>query len=188
LFSPPGVKHRTKIDLLDQTHPVVVEWQRSQFKPPQYFSKILSVRAYPKALLQKPESPLPDPPFSFRKYVSWEDRFASRAAGSDARLNQIINPSSSRTLKRRSLDMTFRSIITKKIHKSAVIRRKMATKLKAAISLIVVRGADAKKSTKPVEESNQPDATQTELCFDSDEGGYWILSGNMSFVLTTPLY
>ena len=75
------------------------------------------LRAYPSAILHKPEYSAPDPPFS---------RAPSRGPGA------------------RRANVSFLKVIGKKnVHKSAVIRSRIGNKLKTALALVTTRGADA---------------------------------------------
>ncbi|OBZ76850.1 hypothetical protein A0H81_03384 [Grifola frondosa] len=99
----------------------------------------LSIRAVPKGLLHRAEHPWPDPPFSPAP-AHWPG-------------NVRVN-------------MSFRKLTSKTLSKSAVVRVRLGSKCKTAISLIVTRGADVERDAKGRER----------IVFrEEDAGAHWIM-------------
>lgn len=74
------------------------------------------MRATPKAALHMPEAKWPDPPYS---------PAPPRGPGSPR------------------VNMSLLKVVGKKVHKDAVVRKKLANKMRLAVSLVVTRGAYA---------------------------------------------
>jgi hypothetical protein len=129
------------------------------------------VKAYPKALLQKPEVYWPDPPFSRVRHVYWQDKIKTPRDVTNGTGQETGKTTTTSSSSRRTVDMAFAGVINRKIHKSAVIRNKISVKLKTATSLVVTRGADAIKSV------NKAHGMQMKLVFRQDEQRDWILPG-----------
>jgi hypothetical protein len=130
--------------------------QRRKFALPQWATHggPFTLRVFPRALLARPLNPLADPPWRPASiYPSREnlDTFTDKIVG-----------------------MSVMCILGKKsVHKSAVIRRKIATRLKTALSLIVTRGANVEKRISSTGKDRKL------LVFDEEDGGgkKWTLSG-----------
>lgn len=129
--------------LVDPTHPLAsLPWGKASRAFPRIQCTGFSLSAFPKALLGKPQHPWPQPPF-----YQTPDRSS--------------NPF--------RVNMSLLKLIGKKaVTKSAVVRGKVAKRLKEAIRLVVARGAHVVKNEQGKER----------LEFDqSDVGGdKWILS------------
>jgi hypothetical protein len=147
--------HLRGLDYVDPTHPAVYSAMspssrneraerefRARSSANRFFvytnEKLGTVKVFPKALLQKPEVPYPNPPFRAARYVRWEDRKPSREGKHD--LDEILEGQKSRRGPRR-IDMAMGCVVSKRVSKSAVVRRKIVGRIKMAISLIVTRGA-----------------------------------------------
>jgi len=143
-------------------------------------------RAVPTAALIKPEIVVPP---SKSKIDLWEDRvvrasarrtkptskepLANCSASSvPPHLLEFVTPPVLTAYPRGSIPTTLFFVTSKaRTHKHCVIRRKLRTKTKEAMNLIVTRGAKAK----------DPGSNDTELVFDDDEvqqrGNKWLLPG-----------
>lgn len=98
---------------LDRNHPAARASHSVVKTLPFTRNDAFSLRVIPKAILHKPLTPWPDPPF-----------IPSKEPRKDSRVN-----------------MSLVKIIGKKnVHKSAVVRNKIGSRLKAALGLIVARG------------------------------------------------
>ena len=172
-FVPPA--KLPTIPLLDPAHPSVAHLRTLRQKFPRYVSKVLSVWAYPKALLETPEAYWPDPPFPRAKYVNWNDRIKASEGGSSCEPLKSASPAIS---KGKRVNMALVTTIGKRVHKHAVIRRKIASKLKNATFLVVIHGAEA----KGVDQITKQGLTKrVKLVFNRDEERSWILLGTPLF-------
>jgi len=144
------------------------------------------LRAVPTATLIKPEIVVPP---SKAKIDLWEDRVARASAWrKKTPLETSLASYSSSTVSPHLLEFVTPPILTAhprgsmpttlffmtskaRTHKHCVIRRKIRTKTKETMNLIVTRGAKAK----------DPGSNVTELVFDDDEvrqrGDKWLLPG-----------
>lgn len=102
--------------VVDPSHPLAKR-HPSLFanKLPIFRDPALTVRVFPKALLEVTSWPRPDPPFSMAP--------------------------ERRETKGGQLNMSLMHIITRKVHKSSVIRSKIKNRLKNAVSLIATHGS-----------------------------------------------
>ncbi|EIN14696.1 hypothetical protein PUNSTDRAFT_118105 [Punctularia strigosozonata HHB-11173 SS5] len=144
-------------EFLDRNHPLASQYRPDLKRPhtPQWRSPdgILALRVFPRALLARPLTPWPNPPWPPASiYPSREDA-------------EVIS--------KNVVGMSVVCVIGKKtVHKSAVIRRKIAGRIKTALSLIVTRGADIGiRRTANGKELKS-------LTFDPEGGGgqKWVLS------------
>ncbi|KAF7972132.1 hypothetical protein HWV62_18860 [Athelia sp. TMB] len=112
---------------LDPTHPAA----RARTPFPRFASPALQVRAFPKALLAAPAAPWPDPPFAPARVVPW-----------GAQLKRLLGEEGEGEVRGVSLDMAMVCIVgIRATHKSAVVRKKIAARLKTAVALVAARGA-----------------------------------------------
>ncbi|CAL1709712.1 unnamed protein product [Somion occarium] len=126
-------------DVLDRQHPAAkVQRQELAQLLPHGKTHSLFLRMVPQALLQRPQNIWPDPPFHY------DTKGTERQA-----------------------KMSFVKVVSiKGIHKSAVIRNRISYRLKTALSMIVIRGADVKLNKKG----------QEEIVFNENEAGrHWIM-------------
>lgn len=109
------------------------------------------MRAFPKGILEKPEVPWPDPPFRATS-SRWAETVRQRlsASAGDGRYGLLDVSDDCETTgpmpsPLRRVDMSMLCVMSKKnVHKKAVVRKKIGSKLKTALGL-VVRGADAEE-------------------------------------------
>ncbi|KAH8112318.1 hypothetical protein DFH11DRAFT_1858379 [Phellopilus nigrolimitatus] len=131
----PGNFLRLSVPALGKAHDAVVDpshpWARippkvyaGQF--PYHSSPALTVRAFPKALLTKPEFPHPDPPFG----LTWR-----KGAGGDGESGEEFGEGT-------RVDMSLMHSISKKLHKSAMVRAKIKNRLKTALALLFTHNAE----------------------------------------------
>jgi hypothetical protein len=120
---------------VDPTHPAVATYLSKRAPSlPALRNEFISLRAFPKALLQKPEYQWPNPPYPPAEIVCWEERVVNEKRN---------NPKKSQNATTSVMDMSLLLVLGKKaLHNKATIRRRVSKKLKVAISLIVTRGAD----------------------------------------------
>lgn len=83
---------------------------------PEVHKPAFALRAVPKAALYVPEVVWPDPPYG-----------PALECGPDSE----------------RVNMSLVKVVSKKVHKSAVIRKTLMNRVKLAITLVVVRGAEA---------------------------------------------
>lgn len=127
---------------IDRTHPAA-NFNRKEIGSilPQAFCNAFTLRAVPQAILSVPESVFPDPPFKYAPEV--------------------------RTPGRVNISLT-KLIGKKSVHKSACVRRRIASRFKNTMSLIITRGADVHVDNKG----------RLSLIFkDEDIGEKWVLPG-----------
>ncbi|KAI5121921.1 hypothetical protein M0805_000250 [Coniferiporia weirii] len=138
--------------VVDPSHPWARKPPRSLTKRFPYFESFaLTIRAFPKALLLKPPQPTPSPPYMPARECVY---------GIDGKMEGT----------RRTLNMALMHVVTKKAHKSSVVRAKMRNRLKTALSLIVTRGATVERV------GSGPNAKERLVFGDSEEFGEgWIL-------------
>ncbi|KAF8888835.1 hypothetical protein BD779DRAFT_1785659 [Infundibulicybe gibba] len=147
----------TSKNLLDPSHPLAA---RSRQSFPSSNVPALGVRAFPIALLEKPETPWPHP---FAQRVdTWDARLARTEPGDEIAPMLLSNAKPGR------IGMSLLTATSKKrTSKKKCVRLKISRKIKTAITLIVVRGAQV--SEKGL------------LMLDADEarekGDMWILPG-----------
>jgi len=124
-------------EVVDASHPATKLPQTTYNKVfPRFSNANLVIRAFPKALLKKPDVSWPDPPYHYPANVKWSEQLAQlrkvAAEGEDLQ-----------RLKVDSVDMSMVCVLRKNaVYKRAVIRRKTVGRLKTAVSLLVTRDAD----------------------------------------------
>jgi hypothetical protein len=127
--------------IIDPSHPAA-RHSRGGYKVfPQFSNANITIRAFPKAVLRRPDVPWPDPPYPAASDVKWSEQLERlrKETGPGVR---GVNAGTSQ-IKVDSIDMSMACIVGKKAtHKSAVIRGKLVGRLKIAVSLIITRGAD----------------------------------------------
>ncbi|KAI0795474.1 hypothetical protein C8Q75DRAFT_452684 [Abortiporus biennis] len=134
---------------LDPTHPFAKQRKRELSKLPSHSIRGVGFRIVPKALLTKPKPQWPNPPYGYE------------------------------TPKRGQLGMSMMRIVSKKtIHKSAVIRKAIMKKIKTALYLIAIRGANVVKDGK---------GSKTIVFRKEDIGDRWILQDWTYLVFPTLL-
>ncbi|KAF7985994.1 hypothetical protein HWV62_41310 [Athelia sp. TMB] len=143
---------------LDPTHPAA----RARTPFPRFASPALQVRAFPKALLTAPAAPWPDPPFAPARVRPW-----------GAQLKRLLGEGEGEgEVRGVSLDMAMVCIVgIRATHKSAVVRKKIAARLKTAVGLVATRGAQRgaaqglvfREGERPPEEWVSPDWIYTFL-------------------------
>ncbi|KAI0696539.1 hypothetical protein BC835DRAFT_1271812 [Cytidiella melzeri] len=125
---------------IDPTHAASsLSHQELRARCPRVHKSAFGLRAVPKATLYVPEPVWPNPPYK---------------------------PAPPRGEGDRTVNMSFMKTISAKVHKSAVVRKKIATKLKLAVRLIVTRGAQAGKDAEG--------QSVIVLC-EEDAGRKWII-------------
>ncbi|GBE83523.1 hypothetical protein BKA93DRAFT_878287 [Sparassis latifolia] len=116
---------------------------------PIIYAQGFSIRIYPKGALRLPRRPRPDPPFS---------------------------PAPAHWPGGRRLNVSVMRVVGKPVHKSGFVRRKLGTKMRTALSLIVTRGAN-------VVEVNRKER----IVFDErDLGDKWLLP-NWTYLISPTL-
>ena len=131
-------------EIVDSSHPAA-KLHRSTYNAlfPKFQSPHITIRAFPKALLTKPDVVWPNPPYKAAAQVKWAKQVDAFKRATDDTKPEFVN------LKSGSLDMSIACIVSKKaIHKSAVIRKQILRRLKSTMGLIVVRDADARELEK----------------------------------------
>ena len=164
--------------LVDPTHPAAFLPRYAYKTFPKFRSDILRIQAYPKSILAKPELRWPDPPFPQAKHISWQERVETSVVYGplvDGGTNELGCEHTMSKPKTESIDMALASVLGRKVHKKAVVRNKITSKLKTAISLIVVRGADADANEKLI------------FTLNPGEDPQWILPG-VFLALWMPYY
>jgi len=144
LLTPgPPSSYLSRNTLVDPTHPATFLPRYALKKFPSFRSPTIGIQAYPQALLSKPQVAWPDPPFKKVKHLTWAERVGN------GKVDEFLNGDSKDELGHvmsglgaRSIDMAMLTVLGKKVHKKAVIRNSIITRLKTAISFIVVHGAD----------------------------------------------
>ena len=128
---------------LDATHPAARLPKAAYGSAfPRFGSPALQVRAFPKALLMTPAAPWPDPPFPPARAVPWGEQL-DRLLGRTAEEGEV------KSMRVDSLDMAMVCIVgIKATHKSAVVRKKIAARLKTAVALVATRGAQVQGPSK----------------------------------------
>jgi hypothetical protein len=104
---------------------------------PSWRANEFGVRAYPTALLQKPQFLYPNPPFPWTG-----DRF-QYGAGHAGEEGTERGPEVVSAPNRTRLDMSVLFIGGERIHKKVVYQNMCLTRLKTALGLVVIRGAVA---------------------------------------------
>ncbi|RPD61572.1 hypothetical protein L226DRAFT_399601 [Lentinus tigrinus ALCF2SS1-7] len=139
----PPPKHR----VLDPSHPAL-DYTPSQFAKafPWRACPGFAIRAIPKGLLEKPPIVFPDPPFTFTPVRSADAKDGRHGNG---RVNMSL--------------MT----IAQKSTGSRVLRVNVTNKLKTAVSLVVMRGADVEKNK---------DGQERIVFGEERTGDSWVLS------------
>ncbi|TDL23100.1 hypothetical protein BD410DRAFT_189715 [Rickenella mellea] len=117
----------SKTNIVDKTHPLArtahpKTWARTL---PTANHKALLIRAFPKALLARPEIPRPDPPFSLRPEPR---RIVGKSGEHIEQIDKWANVSA-------------QFVIGIKTARSACVRARIKRRLKTALVLIVTRGA-----------------------------------------------
>ncbi|KZP16986.1 hypothetical protein FIBSPDRAFT_793610 [Athelia psychrophila] len=133
--------------LVDASHPAA-KLPRSAYGKtfPRFQHPSINIRAFPKALIMTPATPWPDPPFPPAVTRKWSEQLEGLLAiPSEATGTVGYSDTEVRNVQVESLDMAMVCIVgIKATHKSAVIRKKMITRLKTAVSLLATRGAQVR--------------------------------------------
>jgi hypothetical protein len=133
---------------MDQSHPGVV-LPRAAYTTifPRCSNANITIRAFPKALLKRPISLWPDPPYKYAPHVKWSEQL-KRLRRENVE-GEVWNVNADAKRKVDAVDMSMSFVLGKKaVHKSAPIRTRTTRRLKAAISLLVTRGVDVRKTGK----------------------------------------
>ncbi|KAI0318685.1 hypothetical protein OF83DRAFT_1114849 [Amylostereum chailletii] len=149
--------HQPQHTLFDPTHPFAsIPSKIRTTTAPRFAAPALTVRAFPKAFLSKPEIPFPSPPYKTTPYP--EERHTES----------------------RKVDMSFVTIAyERQIVLSDVLRTRVKRRLKEAVRLIVTRGARMEQRTVRGKEEKH-------VVFDDADSGVdrWIIPGELaSFLL-----
>ncbi|KAI0027838.1 hypothetical protein K488DRAFT_90397 [Vararia minispora EC-137] len=117
LFRNVGQKRE---DMLDPSHPAAnIPFSQRVTAAPSWKHAVLDVRAFPKAWLKRPDAPFPDPPYHYRPF-----------------------PAPPRDQDARAVDMSLCTVFwNKTMHPSKFVRYPIKRRIKAAIELVVARGA-----------------------------------------------
>ncbi|KAI0342367.1 hypothetical protein BDW22DRAFT_1330657 [Trametopsis cervina] len=144
-----AVGYRGLAPRIDSTH-AASTLHRTQLQRllPAVRKPAFSLRAVPKAALYTPETVWPQPPY----------------APAPTR-NGVVN-------------MSLVKMIGLKVHKSAVIRKKITGRLKLAIRLIVTRGAQTEQDE---------DGNFVLVLDDADAGNHWVLDADWTYAITPQL-
>lgn len=163
--SPSG----QKVLLLDPSHPAA-SCRLQDF--PMYRDKILGVRARPVSVLERPKIQW-QTPFDV-EFKTWHERVIehSNMEGKDPKEAWEAWKSSAKIpgSKSKQISMSTVYVVSKKVHKKAVIRNKIVSRLKTALSLVVIRGANVIDKEK-----GGPKLVLNEL---GRLGDQWVLPGS----------
>ena len=92
---------------------------------PLFRSDKLEMRIFPKALLQRGEDVDRVIPIHPAKYVLWKDR-------------DVVEGKK----KKKRIDIAMGSVVGKKVHKMAYVRKEIVKRIKVGLVLVISRGAD----------------------------------------------
>ncbi|KII91580.1 hypothetical protein PLICRDRAFT_51722 [Plicaturopsis crispa FD-325 SS-3] len=145
----PGTTLLNRNRTVDPTHPAARSFGPRSWPTiaPKFLSPYLKVRAIPKAILAKPDTIWPDPPYGpSEKLSSWRER-AEIENGLAPQPPEPVNstPTWHWSHKRKpSYPVSLQFVTGKKnLHKLSSVRQAVRKRLRLAILLAVTRGADA---------------------------------------------
>lgn len=130
--------------LVDASHPAAQVPKSTYGKTfPRVNNSSIQIRAFPKALLMTPGVPYPDPPFPPAKVTKWSEQL-ERLQETPLKAKGAMGESDveATNVHVESVDIAMVCLVSiKATHKSAVIRKKIVTRLKTVVSLLATRGA-----------------------------------------------
>ena len=139
-------KHKFKTpQLVDESHPAAKLLPKTAAFP-RFLNAHIKIRAFPKAVLRMPDVSWPNPPYDYLVNLKWSEHLEALQETAEEGEVGDVNTDLPELKIDKKIDFINMSVGfasgKRTVHKSAVVRNKIARKLKTAISLIVTRGAD----------------------------------------------
>src|SRR6202011_3181324 len=131
--------------LIDESHPAARLRNTALF--PRFSNANITIRAFPKAVLQKPDVMWPDPPYTSRRVVGWDEQLQRlRQEEERGDWDAYANP---KQTKAKFVDMSMPCMSWKATSlKTPAIRGRVVRRLKTAVSLIITLGADVRTTSR----------------------------------------
>lgn len=187
--------HVKRQDSVDPDHPAHLLFQRSRNGPrvslPQFRGEHFGLKLVPKALLAKPESEYPDPPYGYSKTgkrklrVKRKQLLIQEEDGVEVTSSAATDNSGSRTSTLTDVSLVF--AIGAAIHKKSHIRTGLRRRVRNALILMIQRGAYALPDSPDLSDRSedlQGPSPMFRLAFNECDGTQLIFPGTCPMFLT----